>query len=408
MTRPQSQTLHLIYSTRDARKSEDTLRRLNAHFQNTIKDASRKTPGISLLLEPRVKLEGVLVDLTRLSTIKSLAKQLLLRKQHLDAIVWNAGLAGWRGINYPLATWNLLTSMIQATTYPRFMICDVGLLADRQLAGYNKLHTFEEPRLGQVFCANVFGHYMLTHWLSPLMDGESRIVSVSSISALPETFSVDDIQGLRSEAAYESSKRLTDYLFITSDLPSTQAQVNAFLPGPPERSSEKLSTHANRPQLIITHPGVVATSITGLNVFLSFWMVLAMYVSRWVGSPWHAVTPYKGALAAVYAVLSPPSQLPELEKQEGKGKWGTATDVFGNERVARMEIEGWGFGGEMGSVPSGSLATRRPGYLKVTKEMREDFEDTGRKVWIEMEDLRIQWEKRLGRMDVDAADSVDV
>ena len=66
--------------------------RLNAHIQKTLREANGKTMGISLLLEKRVKVEGVLVDLAQLVTVKALAQQLLQRGQKLDAVVWNAGI----------------------------------------------------------------------------------------------------------------------------------------------------------------------------------------------------------------------------------------------------------------------------------------------------------------------------
>lgn len=408
ITRPQPQYLHLIFSTRDARKSEATLKRLNTHFQKTLKAFNAKTPGISLLLEPRIKLEGVLVDLTKLLTVKALAKQLLTRNQRLDAVVWNAGVAGWLGVNYPLATYYLMTGMVDATTYPQYMFCDVGALADRQLAGGDKSQTSDEPRLGQVFTANVFGHYMLTHWLLPLMDAETRIVWISSISATPHTFSIEDMQGVRSKMAYESSKRLTDLLVITSELPSTQPRVEAFFSTSASTTTGSHAKSGGRPQMYIAHPGVVATSISGLSWIMSMLMLATVYVARWIGSPWHCIDPYKGSVSAVFAVLAPPSQLADLEKREGKGKWGSATDVFGNERVVRTEIEGWGFGGELGAVPSLSLSTNRKGAENATKESREDFEEVGRRCWLEMEELRAEWEKRLGKVEVGSQDSIDV
>ena len=347
------------------------------------------------------------MDLTILLTVKALAKQLLARNQHLDAVVWNAGIAGWSGLNYPKATWDILTSMVQATTYPEFMICDVGLMTGEQLPSHGQSHTFPGPKLGQVFTANVFGHYMLTHWLAPLMDGETRIIWASSVSATPRTFDIEDIQGIRSLSAYESSKRLTDLLVISSNLPSTRPQVESFLPFGSPAAGTRVDSR-ERPQMYITHPGVIATSISGVNWFISLCMLAVMYISRWIGSPWHPVTPYKGAVSTVFAALAPPSQLADLERREGKGKWGSATDVFGNERVVRTEIEGWGFGGEIGSVPSGSIAAKRRGYKQTTKEMREDFEEAGKRVWREMEDLRVEWEKRLGMVEADAASSIDI
>lgn len=409
-TRPQSQKLHLLYSTRDAKKSEDTLKRLNAHLQKTLQSANgRAAPGLSLLLEGRVKIEGVLVDLTKLLTVKALAKQLLLRGERLDAVVWNAGIAGWSYLNYFKAVPQVLFGIIQATTYPRYMVCDVGALAKPQLGGYGQVHTFAEPRLGQVFTANVFGHYMLTHWLSPLMDGQSRIVWITSISGTPDTFNVEDLQCLHASEAYESSKRLTDLLVVTSDLPSTQTYVKSFLPTKATNGSANGTVAPNqRPQMYATHPGVVATSIAGLNWFISIFMLLAMYIARWIGSPWHAVTAYKGAISAVYAVLSPASQLPELESREGKGKWGSAVDVYGEERVVRTEIEGWGFGREFGVKPSGSIGAKRPGYQATTKEMREEFEMQGQRVWREMEEMRVEWERRLGKLEVDEKEAADM
>lgn len=386
LTRPQSQSLHLLFSTRDARKGEDTLKRLNLHLQKSLKDANRKTPGISLLLESRIKLEGVLVDLTRLLTVKRLATQLLDRNQPLDAIVWNAGVAGWKSIDYPRAIWDLCTKMLEATTYPDFMIPDMGLLAPRQLP--NNTSTSSEPRLGQVFTANIFGHYMLTHWLSPLMTSSTRIIWTSSISGTPATYHPEDLQGLAAQKPYESSKRLTDLLVLTSTLPSTRQHLDTFLPTP------------SKPQMFITHPGVIATAITGSHWLMLLLHILALYISRWLGSPWHPVTAYKGAVSTVFAILAPASQLSDMETVDGKGKWGSACDVFGGERVVRTEIEGWGFGGEMGTMPSGSLKATHRKRVETTRKTREEFEEAGERAWREMEALRTEWERRLDGVGV--------
>ncbi|TKA59745.1 hypothetical protein B0A55_12900 [Friedmanniomyces simplex] len=394
LTRPQTQTLHLLYSTRDARKSEDTSRRLHSHLQKTLRGANGGTlsPQEAGKWGERVKIEGVLVDLTKLVTIKSLADDLLGRGGRLDAVVWNAGLAGWKGTDWGKGAWHILTDLIHATTYPEFMIPDVGLVAGSQSLGGTKSgeETEEEPKLGQVFLANVFGHYMLTHWLAPLFTPESRIVWISSTSALPPYFDLDDMQGLHAHAAYESSKRLTDFLVLTSELPSTRPYVRDLLETPSGQPHPL-------PKMYVTHPGVIGTSIAGLNWFMNFWMLAALYFSRWFASPWHPVDPYKGAISAVFCALSPPSQLPELETQEGKGKWGSATGVYGDERVARTEVEGWGFCGVVGRVPAGSVTTGRwRGRRELDKEGREGFEVEGGKVWREMEGLRKEWEGRLG------------
>lgn len=387
-TRPQSQTLHILFSTRDASKSEDTLQRLKAHLQKSLREANGTTLGISLLLEARVKLEGFLVDLLKLSTVKALAEQLLRRGQQIDAVVWNAGIAGWTGLNWPKAIWSVLTDLVHATTYPMYMNCDVGLLTKPQTASKNGI---SEPRLGQVFTANVFGHYLLTHWLSPLMTGASRIVCISSISAVPDTYSPEDLQALKSSSAYESSKRLTDLLCLTSELPSSRSSVQSFLPA---------STPDSRPKMYVVHPGVCGTSIAGLHWIMDLLMFAAFYVARWLGSPWHVVAPYKGAVSAAFAVLS--SQLPSSEEHDGKGKWGSATGVTGDERVSRSMVDGWGYCGQVGVVPTNSVTGstgRWRGSKSLTAEGREEFEVLGRDAWKEMEELRKEWESILGPID---------
>lgn len=335
-----------------------------------------------------MKLEGVLVDLLKLSTVKSLAEQLLQRGQRIDAVVWNAGIAGWTGINWAKALWKVATGLVHATTYPVYMNCDVGLLTKPQTTSKSGK---SEPKLGQVFTANVFGHYLLTHWLSPLMTSDSRIVWISSVSAVPDTYSPQDIQGLQSLFAYESSKRLTDLLVLTSELPSSKPYVQSFLPE---------STSSSRPEMVVVHPGVVGTSIAGLHWFIELFMFAGFYIARWLGSPWHLITPYKGAVSATFAVLS--SQLPSSEVQDGKGKWGATTNISGNESVARTLVEGWGYSGRVGFVPAGSVtgSVGRWRYEKtLTDESREEFEALGRDAWKELEEMREEWEAILGPID---------
>ncbi|SMR48714.1 unnamed protein product [Zymoseptoria tritici ST99CH_1E4] len=389
-TRPQTQHLHLLFSTRDGKKGDDTKKRLQEHLAKFSRTANGTTLGISQLLDARIHLENVLVDLLKLTTVKSLAEQLLRRGQRLDAVVWNAGIPGWLGLNWPKAIWSVATDTVHATTYPEYMRPDLGAIAKPQLDG-KKAGGSPEPTLGQVFTANVFGHYMLTHWLSPLMTRDTRIVWTSSISALPNSFSLDDIQGLKTPAAYECSKRLTDFLVLTSELPSAKPFMQSFLP-----TSKPDST----PKMYVTHPGVIGTSIAGLNAVMEFFMFLTFVFARLFGSPWHAAEPYKGAVSAVFAVLS--TQLPDLEQRDGKGKWGSAVGVSGDERVARTEVDGWGFSGRVGSVPDGSvvgLRGRWRGLKQVTDESRREFEETGREVWKAMEQMREEWEARLGPLD---------
>lgn len=322
------------------------------------------------------------MDLTKLLSVKKLANELLHKEQKLDAVIWNAGIPGWIGLHWFRAIWCILTDLVQQTSFPTFMKCDVGLMAKPQLpesSGKSK-----EPGLGQVFLSNVLGHYMLTHWIAPLLDSESRVIWISSTSAVAHMFNIDDFQSIRSDTAYEGTKRLTDYMVLTSDQSSTEIYTSQFFSRP-----------QNKPRMYLVHPGVCGTAISGLPWFLEIFMIAAFYLSRWLGSPWQNINPYIGAVAPAFAALAPDAQLKDIEQREGKSKWGAATGVWGDERIARTETEGWGYCGKPGVIPSGSVTVKAGRFrnaIPSTKEAREEFEVNGRRVWKEMEELRVEWE----------------
>ena len=72
--------------------------------------------------------------------------------------------------------------------------------------------------------------------------------------------------------------------------------------------------------------------------------------------------------------------------------------MWGSERVARTEVEGWGYGGVVGEKGEGRRGRMR-GARDVTAEGREAFEGLGRECWGLMEGLREEWEERLRRVE---------
>jgi 3-keto steroid reductase len=209
---------------------------------------------------------------------------------------------------------------------------------------------------------------------------------VSSLEAYDSTFDIGDLQGIASEVPYESSKRLTDIMAITSTLPSTSPSVDQYLGHVEE--SEKTS----KPRIYVSHPGICGTSIIPLPLILEYLMFAAFFLARWLGSQWHPVTAEKGAVSMVWLALAKQSTLDSMEKKEGVGKWGSATDFWGQERVERAEVAGWGWGGKLGEH---KRKGRDPYAQDLTKKSAEKFQETGRKCWEEMEKLRIEWEYRL-------------
>jgi 3-keto steroid reductase len=217
------------------------------------------------------------------------------------------------------------------------------------------------------------------------------MIWVSSLEAYGHVFDLEDIQGITSNLPYEGSKRLTDVLAITSTLPSTTEAVDRYLDH--AQDSEKTT----KPRLYVAHPGICATSIVPLPLILQWCMVASFYIARLLGSEWHTITVEKGATAMVWLTLASQSTLDNMEAKEGVGKWGSAADVWGQERVDRTEVADWGWGGRLGEHPRKG---RDPYAKDLTKESQERFTETGRRCWEEMERLRIEWEERLRRAGV--------
>ncbi|KAH8697609.1 hypothetical protein BGW36DRAFT_397279 [Talaromyces proteolyticus] len=354
----------------------------------------------------RITVLAETLDLCDLWSVRALSRRLNRNFPKLDAIILNAGAGGWLGLNWPKTLYNVFTDFVHALTWPNFKLGSVGVTVPR--------HTNlpEETPLGLVFCGNVFGHYMLAHNLMPLLrrsgrpNGPGRVIWTGSIEATINFFDVEDIQALKRDVAYESSKTLTDLLALTSDLPSTAPWVNSYLADDSQPSSKSTTAtelvNSPAPIIYVSHPGIFGSSVVPLILPLWYCMLAAMYIARFIGSPWHTVSTYLGAIAPVWLALSPQEVLDEAEKpyrENGGGyvKWGSSTDRLGNPLVACTEIDGWGFGGVIGTgvLPEDRARRRKRGMKYTTAEDRVRFEELGRRSWQQMEELRVHWEKLL-------------
>lgn len=401
-TRPLSHSLTLIITTRTRKKSDDTISQLRNHSRKKVAKSTYPSNA-------RIEFRAEHLDLTSLVSIQQLSRKLLRSLSKLDVLILNAGYGGFTGVKLLYAVWLVLTDWKHSVTWPSYKISGVGLITKPQCTlettqslsnGIPPTPPTGDPRrddspLGEVFCSNVFGHYLLTHNLTRLLSTPhptpGRIIWISSLEAYAHTFSPADIQGLASTTAYESSKRLTDILALTASLPSTAPWTHRFLTSTPAPSTP---TTKQRPRMYLAHPGICATAIVPLNLFLYYGMLAAFYIARWLGSPWHTISAYTGACAPVWLALAPQSTLDALEEKDGPGKWGSVTDFWGSGRVARTEVEGWGYGGVAGERGEGRKGRMR-GARDLTSEAREEFEGLGRECWGAMEELRAAWEERL-------------
>ena len=338
------------------------------------------------------------VDLTSLQSVHALSTHLLATLPRLDVVILNAGYGGLTGIDWPRAAWAIPTDLLYEITYPSYNVSAVGLTTKSQTS------SDDEPPLGTVFTSNVFGHYILVHQLCPLFTSASagqrsgRVVWISSIEGYASTFALSDMQGLAAESAYKSSKRLTDILILTSLRPSTRQYVSAFLSDGFTNSNgyEDVKCEGHKPNMYLAHPGICATSFVPLPLLLYYLMLSVFYLARWLGSPWHTVSSYTGAAAPVWLALAPQDELDELEG-DGKSKWGSCVNRWGEESVMRTEVEGWGVRGQVEALEGKELSGRRRGVQDLRVDEQEKFGQLGRECWQQMERLRKEWGQRTGR-----------
>ncbi|KAI9040951.1 3-keto-steroid reductase [Aspergillus affinis] len=392
-------SLTVIFTTRSTKKGNDTLRLL----QDYLRTSANASAAARVTFIPEN------VDLSNLVSVRALSRRLTQTFPKLDAILLNAGIGGWTGLDWPRAVWGICTDLVHAATWPAYKLASAGVVTDPQTPRAD-----QEPRLGNVFCANVFGHYMLAHNVMPLLrrPGHSgRIIWVSSIEATVKLFNPEDLQGLRTTTPYESSKALTDILALTSDLPSVAPWVRSFhsIDDANKKNSPESASDAPPPTTYVSHPGICGTAIVPLALPLFYLMLAAFWLARLLGSPWHTLSTYMGACSPVWLALAPQSALDDVEsayRQHGGGrvKWGSSCGLWGAASSVPTEVDGWGYGGVVGRavVEEDRQRRRKRGATDLTKEQKERFEELGRSCWRQMEELRIHWDGIL-----DEAEKVD-
>ncbi|KAK4103214.1 3-keto steroid reductase-like protein [Parathielavia hyrcaniae] len=426
-TRSLSSHLVVIPTTRGAKKSQETIDGLRRHTKQfaVTSEALRKRAGPSY--DPkqttrRVHILSVQLDLCSLPSIRRAASQLVsgtlsspsgdddfvsltdVQIPRLDSVIFNAGIGGWYGLDWPKVFHNIFTKgLISATTWPTFK----GALGGRLIDPITGTKGQDTPQIGEVFCANVFGHYVFAQRLVPLMTRPAdsslppgRIIWESSVEPDWECFSPDDFEAVKTTGAYESTKRLTDVLALTATLPASRPYAERYL-DVSTHSQTPSSTAATPPKIYLVHPGVVQTTLFPLNAFMFFWYNVVLYLVRWMGSPWHPITAYNGACAPVWLALQEQGWLDGARAE--RVKWGTSTDFWGQCRVKKTEVDGWGWEGKVEEMVAlkqeHKLKGRKPGAVDVTAERLVEFKALGAECWRRIEELREVWEQRVDAVE---------
>ncbi|KAK3905195.1 3-keto steroid reductase [Staphylotrichum tortipilum] len=427
-TRSLSSHIVVIPTTRSVKKSQETVDGLRKHAKQFAETSEVLRARGGPNYDPkqttrRVHILSIQLDLCSLPSVRHGANQLVsgtvssptgddafvslvdVAIPRLDSIIFNAGIGGWYGLQWSKIAHNIFTKgLVSATTWPTFKGALGGLLIDPINGGEGKEK--EAPQLGELFCANVFGHYVFAQRLIPLLSRPAgsqlppgRIIWESSIEPGWESLSLDDFEAIKTDAAYESTKRLTDLMALTSTLPASKPHVDRYLSA---NDGQAQAAPAARPKIYLVHPGVVQTTIFPLNAFMFFWYNIVLYVARFLGSPWHPISAYNGACAPVWVALQEQGGLDAAGAE--RVKWGTSTDIWGECRVKKTEVDGWGWEGKVEQLltlkKEHKLKGRKPGAVDVTEERLVEFNALGATCWRRMEELRAEWEKR-----VDAAEA---
>ena len=404
-TQGPDKSLKIIYTTRSSCKGSDTLKTLHSRLRRYHSSSQHN----------RIAFQPENVELTNLLSVRDLAQKLNSSDlPKLDAIICNAGIGGWIGLDWFAAIPAILAHIRTATVWPDYKLGTVGAITRPQLS--KSSHSDPEPPLGEVFCANLFGHYMLVHWLMPLLracgpDAPAKIIWVSSIEPQGYHFKSNDLQGLRTDGPYEHSKRLTDILALTSNCPASENAVTSFTSTEDTRPLRQMNS---TPTQHVYHPGIVVTSVMSLYWIIHQAYLLGIYLARWVGSPWSTVEPYTAARGATWLGLASNEEIRQAETDAhpfetkdtapvvngGRVKWGTAVNRIGKPTVRPTEVDKWGITGSGTSFASkwwggSSGLGRKPGAVEAKPEDVEDFVAEGAYAWQQMEELRRDWERRI-------------
>lgn len=423
-SRSLSSHLILIPTTRSVSKSRDTVVSLRAHLEKTARTSKQLRSRAGPDYDPqsaisRVHILSVQLDLCNLRSVYSAADQLVngevtdptgltqnVRIPRIDAALFNAGIGGWSGLDWVgLARQFCQNGLVQSCTFPSFKKAAPAAVLDQKKLLGDSAHDLktQPPELAEVFCANVFGHYILAHGLLPLLSRSQpdeplgRVVWTSTIDAGWDHLDFNDFQARKNKPPYESSKRITDLMCLTANLPSVQ-KVSA----PYFAAADK----PIKPRFYLTHPGVVCTPLFPLHPILYFFYYWAMYLARWLGSPWHPVEPYLGACATAWLTLADQETVDRLRAD--RVKWGTSATRLGHAAPKKTEVEGWGWEGKVEDRAAlqkeeeeqgvlGKLKGRKWDAKDLTEDDRARFEEDGLRCWTELERLRAAWEAALGK-----------
>ena len=178
-----------------------------------------------------------------------------------------------------------------------------------------KLGVTSKDGMGFVFQTSVFApYYLMKKLLGPLSKENGVVVWVSSLKADEIYVPVDDLELYETNTPTDDSRRLIDLLHLASYKDLKIKGVYQYF----------------------VHPGVFINQpiCNKIGVILYYLLFLIFYLSRFLGSYWHTIDPYKAANSAIYVTLFKDR---DFERQDLK--YGSATYSDGYEHVIPEEVD---------------------------------------------------------------------
>ncbi|KAG1443909.1 hypothetical protein G6F55_012506 [Rhizopus delemar] len=187
-------------------------------------------------------------------------------------------------------------------------------LLERSDATIQRMGEISEEGIGYVFAANVLGHYFMMRELEDLLaaSGDGRVIWTSSITSNKTCFDIEDWQGIKSPIPYESSKWACDLVSVATH--------------------ERFKAEKRTISSFTTSPGVVASQIGDLPLWITLVRIVLHYIMRWIGIQSQNITSYNGAVADVYTALEPISNI------EYSKRYSSMTDRWGRAFVRAISI----------------------------------------------------------------------
>ncbi|EGF81966.1 hypothetical protein BATDEDRAFT_87320 [Batrachochytrium dendrobatidis JAM81] len=173
--------------------------------------------------------------------------------------------------------------------------------------------TVTSEGLGEVFSANVFGHYIIVRELEDIMikSKSPRIVWMSSTTASPSAMSFEDYQCLKGKYPYESSKRMCEILSLEMNSDLAKKGIHSF----------------------IASPGNVSSGITQ-GAIAGFVLVGVLIILRCLGMSGINITGKNGATSTLHLITAEnPNALDNTKV------FHSEISVFGKRSVVLLNID---------------------------------------------------------------------